>query len=238
MIVTPLHRGEMKTLEIRRRGKAKKKERKRRAREAYRGPLKELVEFVNLDINQARSDNISGELHRLIHNDLSLGSLENLKILQTEILEALSPIAEPPAGFTRARMQVHLNSLIDKIHRLHFEPRFIPLAGGQKLFGLANPARQLLNREQGVFSRGAGEWIVRLEFSVGPGYAPERDFYASIAEGLVSGELTMLRRCPYCRIFFVAKESRQLFCAREHGRLYYDDPTRAKERVYKSRASS
>jgi hypothetical protein len=222
-----------------------------------------LVEFLNFDFSTLRYDGntytdaagrkVSGELQKLIHRDLSLNLPINafwtdsegiprkgnqLEMLQAELIEDLSLILEPAKDPDRdTRMQAHLISLCDRINRFDFKARLVPLSGRKKLFGRANPARQLLNREQRVFAAAGGQWIVRLDFGVGDGHAPEKDFYAIIADGLISGKLAMLRRCKKCRIFFLAKEPRQVFCEPAHGRLYYDDPTRAKKRVEDSRAN-
>jgi hypothetical protein len=65
--------------------------------------------------------------------------------------------------------------------------------------------------------------------------APNFYFYGLIIEACMTREVRRLRQCPQCRIFFMATESRQVFCIPEHARLYYDTPERAKERVDKSR---
>ena len=73
---------------------------------------------------------VSGELHMLIHRDLSLNlpvnafftdskgvqrKGNNLQALQSELIEDLLPIAQRPEGFNRAKLQAHLLALIDKI---------------------------------------------------------------------------------------------------------------------------
>jgi hypothetical protein len=95
-----------------------------------------------------------------------------------------SPIVEPAPAFTRMGMQDHLTSLINRIHQQKFEIRLLTLAGERTLSNRGkNTARELLNREQRIFSRKKGdEWIVKLEFNFGPEYAPEKDFYAAIAD--------------------------------------------------------
>jgi hypothetical protein len=206
---------------------------KKRAR--YGSRLDLLVEFLNLDVDSAQ--HASSELRALIRYNLD--SPENLKALQSELLEVLLPIAKPPAGFGREKMQAHLISLCDRIHRLRLEIRFIPLSGSPKLFGRHNPARQLISREQRVFAAAGGQWIVKPEFSVGLGLGrgeSKKLLYTILADGLIFGDLAMIRLCDYCRTFFVAKELRQIFCTPAHGRLYWDDPARAKKRVEKSRS--
>ena len=117
-------------------------------------------------------------------------------------------------------MQAYLQSLIDKINNIRFVARFVLLSGRKELFGFSNTARQLLGRDQGIFSWGS-EWIVKTEFSAGIAYSPRRDFYGMIAEGFVTGELARLRRCPCCQTFFVPADSRAKYLP-GHTRLYHD----------------
>jgi hypothetical protein len=203
-----------------------------------------LVEFLNHDFSKplktdpadgyvdCKRRQVTGALEPIIHRDLSLGSLEHLENLRQELITNLLPIAEPQAALTRNRVQEYLHSLTAKLNQMRFEPRFTVLAGEEK-----TTQRRLLTRDQRTFSRGSGKWIITMDFSSGVSYSPERDFYGMIAEGLVNGELDLLRRCPYCQQFFAAKERRQIFCIPQHGRLYYDDPVRATPRVYQSRRS-
>ena len=212
--------------------KSQWKNKKREKREGTRLPLaylrrQPLIEFLNLDLNDpSQTGNVSGELHMLIHRDLSLGSIENLKVVQIELIEVLSPIASVPDGglnrFKRfgGKMQHYLESLIQKINLLRFETRFKLLSGQKELFGFPNTARQLISREQGIFSWGS-EWIVKTEFSAGIGYSPRRDFYGMIAEGLITGELARLRRCPCCQMFFVPVDPRARYLP-GHARVYHD----------------
>jgi len=143
-------------------------------------------------------------------------------------------------------MDAWLKSLIDRINRMRFNAQFrvfpgvkeVPLISSD-LFGfhvrnaeekptpdvwgtyVKNPVRRLLNFEQGIFSWGEGKWMVKMDFSAGLGYSPERDFYGIIAEGLMTGELARLRQCAYCQVFFVAQQPRVTFCP-GHARKYYD----------------
>jgi hypothetical protein len=214
----------------RRKGKSARQKKKKEARPplAYlrRQPL---IEFLNLNFSAPiQSGSISGELQMLIHRHLGLGSLENLKVLQEELIEVLSPIASIPDGglkrfrrFGAKKMQTYLQSLIDKINKLKFTARFVLLSGEKELFGLPNTARQLLNRDQRIFSWGA-QWIVTTEFSAGIGYSPRLDFYGMIAEGLITGELARLRRCRCpCQEFFVPEDPRSKYFP-GHMRLYHD----------------
>ena len=94
-----------------------------------------------------------------------------------------------------------------------------------------------LSARRRVFSWAAGKWIVNQ------GYIPQLDgknrslayLYSIIANALVSGDLALLRQCPYCKNLLLAvKDKRTRFCP-GHMRLYYDDPARAKVRVELSR---
>jgi hypothetical protein len=203
-----------------------------------------LVEFLNHDFSRpvkykrvggyidANGRQVSGELHPIIHRDLSLGSLKHLESIRQWFVAALLPIADPLPGFNKKRIYECLLSLTAKLNQLRFEPNFKVLAGEKET------ARRMLSRDQRIFSRGSRKWIITMDFSAGNAYSPERDFYGMIAEGLMNGELDLLRRCPYCHEFFTARERRQIFCVPQHGRLYYDDPVRATPRVYQSRGSS
>lgn len=160
------------------------------------------------------------------------------------------------------RLLDHLTKLIYKINRLDFRPRFILLPGeprvrvnNSNVFRLAvrkfrpkqrrahlwgrqvrNPARDLLGAEQGILEWLDGQWIVKMDFD--PNFSknpPLIDFYGMIAEGLLTGGIARVRRCPHCRVFFVAVENRERFCKRQHSREYHDDPIRAKARVALSR---
>jgi hypothetical protein len=180
----------------------------------------------------------------IIHRDLTLGSLDHLENLRQELIANLVPIAEPRAALTRKRVQEYLHSLTAKLNQMRFEAVFRVVSGEKevmlytgegKVIGSPNTARRFLSRDQRIFSRRLGKWIITMDFSPGISYSPERDFYGMIAEGLVKGELDLLRRCPYCQQFFTAKQQREIFCIPRHGRLYYDVAARAKQRVYKSR---
>jgi hypothetical protein len=201
-----------------------------------------LVDFLNHDFSKplkldaasgyldANGRQVSGELHMIVHRDLSLGSLEHLENLRQELIANLLPIAEPQAALTRNRVYEYLLALTAKLNQMKFEARFNILSGEKKT---AQP--RMLNGDQRTFSRGRGEWIVTMDFSSGISYSPERDFYGMIAEALANGELDLLRRCPYCQKFFTAKAPREIYCIPQHGRLYHDEPVRATPRVYKSR---
>ena len=93
-----------------------------------------------------------------------------------------------------------------------------------------------LSARRRVFSWG-GKWIVHQ------GFVPQLDernrplafLYSIIANALVSGDLALLRQCPYCKnVLLAVKDKRTRFCP-GHMRLYYDDPARAKVRVELSR---
>jgi hypothetical protein len=212
-----------------------------------------LLQFLNLDFSTLKYDGhnyvdaagrqVGGELHLLIHRDLSLNlpvnafftdsegmrrSGNSLEALQTELIEVLLPITEAKwrsksSRPMRIRMQDYLVRLVATLNEFHFETRFNLLSGDKRLFDLTNSARALVSRDkrhQGIFAWGS-EWIVRMAFSAGSGYAPRRDFFGLIAEGMISGELALLRRCPCCRTFFVAHDPRSKFMP-GHTRFYYD----------------
>src|SRR5688572_9759065 len=66
-----------------------------------------LVDFLNHDFSKplkldaasgyldANGRQVSGELHMIVHRDLSLGFLEHLENLKQELIANLLPIAEP-----------------------------------------------------------------------------------------------------------------------------------------------
>jgi hypothetical protein len=162
----------------------------------------------------------------IIHQDLSSGSLEHLESIRHWFIAALFPIADPSPGSKQKRIYECLLSLMAKLNQMRFEPIFRVMVGEKET------ARRMLSRDQRIFSRGSSKWIITMDFRPSISYAPERDFYGMIAEGLVKGELDLLRRCPYCQQFFTAKQRREIFCIPRHGRLYYDDPARAVQRVY------
>jgi hypothetical protein len=208
------------------RGKKKKSETSRKVVDppAAWGRLLPLVLFLNDDLDKPHnSRNTHPALWILTYRDFERGTVdENLKPLQSELIEALSPIAQLPEGgqkrFKRRerrqaaeRTKSHLVSLLGILDWLKFEPRF-------KLL----PAKGKINRNrEGVFSWGAGRWIVKMDFSAGIPYDPKRDFYGIIAEGLMTGELARLRQCAYCKVYFVAEQPRVRFCP-GHARKYYD----------------
>jgi hypothetical protein len=166
--------------------------------------------------------------------------------LRAELIEDLSPIADlrksGSARFKRSgklaaaeRIQSQLDYLCEKINDLE---GLRPVLRVDRRAIKAD--RRLQSRAQGVFSWGAGEWIVRLDFTdisrsrderknlwqSQYRWAPPRTtLYGYIAAGLISGELARLRRCGYCTRFFIAPEPRMTFCPHtNHGRLYYDRP--------------
>ena len=226
----------------RRTASSKKMERKRLPLAYHQRQV--LVDFLNHDFSKpvkldaaggyldANGRQVSGELHMIIYRDLSLGSLEHLESVRQWLIAALLPIADPLPGFEKKRIFECLLSITAKLNQMRFEPNFKVVAAEKET------ARRMLSRDQRIFSRGSGKWIITMDFSPGIAYSPEHDFYGMIAEGLMNGELDLLRRCPYCQEFFTAKERRQIFCIPQHGRLYYDDPVRATPRVYQSRESS
>ncbi len=205
-----------------------------------------LVDFLNHDFSKplthdpavgyvdVKGHQVSGELHMIIHRDLSVGSLGHLESIRQGLIADLLPIAESPAApLTRHQIRGYLEDLTGKLNQMKFEARFNISEEVKK-----DTPRGGRNRGQ-RFSRGLGEWMITIDFSAGVPYAPSRDFYGMIAEGLVSGALALLRRCPYCQRFFTAKSPREIFCVPKHGprhsRLYYDELERAKQRVYNSR---
>ena len=87
---------------------------------------------------------------------------------------------------------------------------------------IKNPSLKLKNEEQGVFSRGLGAWIVKPDFQPTT-YSSRGHFYAIVAESLQQGDLSKLRRCPYCRMFFIARDPRRIYCP-SHTRAFHDQP--------------
>lgn len=195
--------------------------------------LAALVEFLSGEIDRSEY----GWNSSLPQSVLEMGSSEE-EALRAELIEDLSPIAnlskKGSARFKGSeklaaadRIEKHLHYLCEKINKLEgiqpvlaVDPRAIK----------AN--RRLQSRAQGVFSWGAGDWIIHLDFTFpsrswdeyhwGP---PRVALYGCIAAGLISGELARLRQCGWCSKFFIAPESRMTFCPNtDHARLYYDRP--------------
>ena len=101
------------------------------------GRLKALVEFLNLDIDHATQENISGELNLRIYYDLGPdGSRNQLRSLKMDLIEVLRPIAELPEGggserFKHSRqveaaekMNALLESLVERINQMKFTAQF------------------------------------------------------------------------------------------------------------------
>jgi len=103
----------------------------------------------------------------------------------------------------------------------------------------SNPAHRLLNLSQRLIEWGEGQWIVTMDFDCGfPIYNPRADFYGIIAEGLMTGELANLRRCPLCGVFFLAHHRSRIFCCEEHVRKYHDAADATEFRAVKREASA
>lgn len=159
-------------------------------------------------------------------------SVDEIEALRTELISDLLPIAEPTTygyeKFKRSekvaavkRMTDHLDFLCEKINDLG-ELRPVFESGLVK----QNLSKRLQGRAQGIFAWGAGEWLVDLNFTVQEHASERYELYGRVAAGLVSGELARLRRCGYCRRFFIAPQARMTFCpGTDHARLYYDRPS-------------
>lgn len=198
-------------------------------------PLVPLEDFLN-------------KLNR-IESRINVGSSlpEDLEALRAELIEDLSPIADLSEGgykrFKRSekvaaakRMETHLEYLCEKITSLEgLRPVFEVWTRKLKT------NRRLQSRAQGIFSWSVGDWVIRLNFSMDSPSRPtlpdpRRDLYAIVAAGLLSGELARLRRCGYCKDFFIAPQPRMTFC-RGHARLYYDRPSQRPEAQAEERKS-
>jgi hypothetical protein len=190
----------------------RKKGRPKKKRGSYSGDLKLLLAFLNWTSDRPTDD---AELNAVVVEPAKVRGLD-LVWLQKKLIEDLSLFTNPPRkGAYNLR-----KSLCDKIRQFQFP--LVPL--------LSVPTKL----EKDGTLKEIGPWTVKPEFGVG-GPSDERYFYAMIADGLISRELDRLRRCQHCNRFFIADERRQIFCTPDHGRAYYDDPTRAKARVYESR---
>jgi hypothetical protein len=189
--------------------KRRRRGRPRKKRKPYSGPLKILLEFLNY--------NPGGTLSTELRNCLKyIGTLENQISLKEELAADLRVFIHP----RRKGVYDLRSALCHKINEFRFPLILTP-----------NTPIQLIKNEL----KEIGAWNYKAEFGVGAPYESKREFYVAVAEGMVSRELTMLRRCPHCERFFIADEERQMFCCREHARAYYDNPTLAKERAKKSR---
>ena len=85
-----------------------------------------------------------------------------------------------------------------------------------------NPERVFLKGGSQLLRWHNGEFIITLQ-----GVANKEDntrarLYSCIAQGLLSGTLPRIRRCPQCQVFFIAKEERQKFCKPSCGREFHD----------------
>ena len=190
-------------------------------------------------------------------------ALKLLQPLQGTLIEKLSPFGELPAREPDlrpaylARINRSLRELSDELTSRRFatlfhvtdlnyeeeidklqEAEFKRRVGRTGLAAYLRRQREKdLNRTHRIFSWLTGRWTIEPIFwpqrrDENP---PEAFVYKIIADALVAGDLALLRRCGYCRKFFIAIDPRNRFCP-GHMRLYYDDSGRAKLRVERSRA--
>jgi hypothetical protein len=137
-------------------------------------------------------------------------TLDALSDLQHHLIELLTPLSEPHPKERRA--SECLRRLIEEINSRDLKPGFYLHQGTvhQSFYAPFTADNDAEDTVSGM--------------------------YSNLATVLVSGEIRLLRRCPYCGKFFMAVIDRRARFCPGHGRLYYDDPSRAKERVYKSRS--
>jgi hypothetical protein len=178
-------------------------------------------------------DFLNGRIHRFLKTGTA--SPEEIEALRAELISDLLPIITLAVGgyrrFKRSKktaaaeqMEITLALLCKKINDMKAAQGMIAIRELK-----ITPNRRLQSRAQGIFSWGAGDWIIELIFAR-PGSLRE-NLYAHVAAGLVSGELARLRRCPYCQTFFIAPQPRMTFCP-GHARLYYDRPKKRKELIH------
>jgi hypothetical protein len=156
----------------------------------------------------------TGPLENLVpmSAEQTLQTFQALRSLRPHLIDLLTPIADPYPMEKHASQ--YLRVLIGEINRRGLRAGF-RLVNGTVHQDFFPPSNQ-----------GAAQSMVS-------------SIYSSVATTLVSGELKLLRRCPHCGKFFLAlKDPRARFCPGRpgHARLYYDEPSRARDRVYKSRS--
>jgi hypothetical protein len=239
----------------RKRGRPKKK------RGPYRGDLKLLLAFLNWTVGSP-TDN--AELNAVVVEPAKARGLEDLTWLQKKLIEDLLLFTNPPRkGAYNLRkalcdkirqfqfplvpllsvpIKQEKDGTLKEIGPWTVKPEFGAGAPVNAHGDLIVALTRCLNHYEKIkgddlpdtalmtYCRDA---LCKAKAGVGP--SDERYFYAMIADGLISRELDRLRRCQHCNRFFIADERRQIFCIPDHGRAYYDDPTLAKARVYKSR---
>lgn len=184
-----------------------------------------LLEFLNYTAGQV----VGARLNAILRSEKP----ENIPTLRERLIADLLPLTTP-ARYEKADQ--YLQGLCSKIDSFEFPLRLSPLPADKDYFGdEPNLVLKLLNSERKLFRWGKHSWIVNPYHAGSVEYSGEKNLYLLVAAGLQGGQLSMLRRCQQCNRFFIADERRQVFCSTEHARAYWDDPERAKKRVYKSR---
>jgi len=195
-----------------------------KGKKLYAAPL---IEFLNYAPGQSVSSLLSIILRDQTHKDVAQ--------LQEQLIADLLPLT------TQASYQDadgYLQALARKRESFNYPLRFSSLpADKDNPFGdEGRNARALLGHDQKLHKWGKHQWVFTPSFyGIDRDYSLEKKLYLFVAAGLQHGELSMLRRCQHCKVFFVADEMRQVFCSRDHARSYYDAPERAAERVRISR---
>jgi hypothetical protein len=231
MFVTTINPLEDFSLKQKRKGRPKKSK-----GAAYWGRLKPLIYFLNLNSfdhesidrrlnnftdtstwnegSPAQYFQYASELYLEIHHEKP----ENLKSIHRSVVDVVLQLERLVSRKARSKKRSHetaaeLVALCQSCNMMNFKPHWNPLPDAQ-----SGP-------------------LVDLNFTFNrnrPGSAKQY-CYGLIIEACATGEIRKLRRCRHCEIFFLATENRQVFCKPQHARAYYDDPARAKERVYNSR---
>jgi hypothetical protein len=202
---------------------------KRKKTAVYWGRLKPLLYFLNLEsfdrqyierrFNSNETDEwnegdhrqyrkYAAELYLEVFRDTPEALKEYHDIVTSIVLSLINPVTSQTKGEA-------LLEICQRLNRMPYKPNWKPL------------------RHKGIGP------MVEMEFAVDRSKTVASDFYfyGLIIEACMTGEIRKLRHCPHCGVFFMAAEFRQVFCNPGHARLYYDNPKRAKDRVYKSRGT-
>lgn len=74
-------------------------------------------------------------------------------------------------------------------------------------------------------------WIVKRSFNASTDF--REDIYSSLITSLEDGSFSLLRRCPYCSLFFIREDGKQKFCSKQCREEHFNED--AKNRVKKHR---
>lgn len=170
-----------------------------------------VVNLLSFDfLLQQRKTKLNQSLGRFIEM-YELNTRNGLKVVQAlrdELNRDLSPLITSLSGNT---LYNHLAQLCARINEMNLDNHFglNLLLGDRQIRGKPNAAYRWLGKDRTLWKRDGRRYIVTRRKLLAD--TPRKEVYSIIADGLLSGDLSMLRSCPQCKRFSIARRKNQKF---------------------------